>query len=77
MSDRYGNIVSSDNSSLLFLNIDSIGSNFSTIFEGSNSFEIKNGIYKISDLILVGDPGSLQNIKVSTDGIDVSIPDNL
>ena len=74
--DEYGQIVTSDDSSLIEFTIEEApaGSQFTSEVYGQTKFYALNGVYNISGLFLIADPNSSQSLNLNAYGIDVSIP---
>ncbi|CDW82469.1 UNKNOWN [Stylonychia lemnae] len=81
MMDKYGQIVGADFTSKVRVNIDTNNLSekqnlYSPIIEGSSIFDVIGGIAVISDIIIVGTPGTSYQLVFSSDGIDLSKDSN-
>ncbi|CDW88635.1 UNKNOWN [Stylonychia lemnae] len=75
--DKYGFIVTSDETSKLYLQVNQNSNyKYQTTFETETTFSIKNGVFAVDNLVVVAQPNSQQSFSFSTDGIDYNIPDN-
>lgn len=55
--DKYGNIVSIDTDSKLYLSVVQNSSNkFPSTFETSTTFTVKNGAFELKDIVFVSTP---------------------
>ncbi|CDW87963.1 UNKNOWN [Stylonychia lemnae] len=75
--DKYGQIVGSDFSSKVRLqvnitNLDSNASKYPPILEGSSDFVAQGGVAVIQGVSLTGSPGSSYKVIITTDGIDTN-----
>lgn len=76
LSDPYGQIVGTDNTSKLIVSIESsyIQGLFSPILGGTNQFYSTNGVFVVDGISFTGSPGYKYNLIFFTDGIDESKP---
>ncbi|CDW81646.1 UNKNOWN [Stylonychia lemnae] len=79
--DKYGQIVGTDFISKVRVNFDTTSLSerqnlYPPIIEGSNIFDVIGGVAVISDIIVVGTPGTSYQLTFSTDGIDLSKTSN-
>jgi hypothetical protein len=75
--DNYDNLVKTQQNELLEISIvESSEFTFKSYISGEDSVRSKNGLFKFSNLNIVGDPNSTQKLVFNTNAIDKTLPSN-
>ncbi|CDW78086.1 UNKNOWN [Stylonychia lemnae] len=79
--DKYGEVMRLDSTSKISLNVISKKrnlrqTNFTTSISGITTFYAQNGTFNISGLIILGGPNQTSEFTLTSNGIDMNIPDN-
>ena len=78
--DKYGEIVSTDDSSTITIVIDAnfnTNVSYSAAFEGNAIYKPQNGMFHIEDVQFKAEPGTSHRLLFTTSGIDTTKPSNV